>query len=288
MKLSLGKKIFAGAGVAAIAIEYFRKAEQKLKKINKTLQQTVEEKNLELEKYNKALQEEIWERKEAEEKLIETNDRLRRLSAHLHSIREEERKRIAREIHDELGQQLTVLKMDLSRVNKSSPQLSEKIQPMLTGIDETIKTVKRISSELRPGVLDDLGLVAALEWHCTEFEKRTGIQCNFHSTQTDFVLSNDASTAVFRILQETLTNVLRHSAATEVNILLRSTEEHLILDINDNGKGIPEKELKNQKSLGLLGMQERAAAFGGSLEITGEKEKGTEVKLTMPYSKISL
>lgn len=285
MKLSVGKKIFAGASIAAMAIEYFRKAEQKLKKINKSLQQTVEEKNLELEKYNKALQEEIGERKEAEEKMIETNARLRRLSAHLNSIREEERKRIAREIHDELGQQLTVLKMDLSRLNKNNAQLSEKITPMLTGIDETIKTVKRISSELRPGVLDDLGLVAALEWHCTEFEKRTGIQCNFHSTQIDFELNNDASTAVFRILQETLTNVLRHSGATQVNIMLSLKDNDLILDINDNGKGIPEEELKNQKSLGLLGMQERAAAFGGSLEITGENGKGTEVKLTIPMQK---
>ena len=171
----------------------------------------------------------ITERKKAEEQLKGSTEQLRALSAHLQSVREEERTLISREIHDELGQELTGLKMDLSwlvkRLSKNQKSLISKTESMLKLVDSTIQTVRRISSELRPGVLDDLGLIAAIEWQAQDFENRTGITCDFSSSVEEIGLDRDRSTAVFRIFQETLTNVSRHAKATRVKI---SLEEALI------------------------------------------------------------
>jgi signal transduction histidine kinase len=233
----------------------------------------------------------ITERKRAEEQLRITTEQLRSLSARLQSIREEERTLIARELHDELGQALTGLKMDLSWLSRKIPKdqevLFEKIGSMSKLIDATIQTVRRISSELRPGILDDLGLIAAVEWLARDFENRTGITCEFDSSLEEVEIDKDRSTAVFRILQETLTNVVRHAKATKVTILVEEEEGHFILKVFDNGLGIRERDILNPKSLGLLGMRERAHLFGGTVEFKGAPREGTTVTVKIPLIKDS-
>ena len=231
----------------------------------------------------------ITERKQAEEELRNSQEQFRALSARIQFAREEERTQIAREIHDELGQELTGLKMDLSwlikRLPKNQESLISKTESMLKLVDSTIQTVRRISSELRPGVLDDLGLIAGIEWQTQDFENRSGIPCDFISSVEEIDLDRDRSTAVFRILQETLTNVSRHAKATQVKINLEESADSLILRIEDNGKGIKESEVSHPKSLGLLGMRERVLVFGGKVIITGEQGKGTTVTVKIPLMK---
>jgi len=233
----------------------------------------------------------ITERKQAEEQIKNSREQLRALSAHLQLVREEERARIAREIHDELGQALTGLKIDLSwldgklsEARNAAPRrlLLEKIKSMIKLIDTTIHTVRRIVTELRPGVLDDLGLMAAIEWQAQDFQNRTGVKCDLASSLEDIDLDQDRSTAVFRIFQETLTNVARHSGATKVDIILEERDGSLILEVKDNGRGITENGLSSSKSLGILGMRERALLLGGEIDILGAQGKGTTVTLRVP------
>lgn len=230
----------------------------------------------------------ITERKEAEEELRASREQLRILLAHLQFVREEERTRISREIHDELGQSLTALKMDLSwlvkRLDKDQKQLCDKARLMSKLIDMNIQTVKRISTELRPGLLDDLGIAAALEWQAEEFKERTGIQCDITVKPEDISLDRNRSTTIFRIFQETLTNVVRHADATKVRINLKQNGEDLILQVKDNGKGITEKQISSPKSIGLIGMKERVTFLGGRLRITGEKNRGTIVTVSIPMN----
>jgi PAS domain S-box-containing protein len=231
----------------------------------------------------------ITERKRAEEQLRSSREQLRALSAHLQSIREEERTLISREIHDELGQDLTGLKMDLSWLIKRLPKNQEldvkKVESMLKLVDTTIQSVRRISTKLRPGVLDDLGLTAAIEWQAQDFQTRTGIQCEFNPNLREIDLDRDRSTTVFRIFQETLTNVARHASATRVNICLNEEAAGLVLIVEDNGRGIKEREISDPKSLGLLGMRERALIFGGEVTISGAPGKGTTVMLRIPLQR---
>ena len=192
---------------------------------------------------------------------------------------------MAREIHDVLGQALTALKMDLASVGALAPKnnpLKEKIGGMGQLVDETIQTVRRIASELRPGILDDLGLAAALQWQAQEFHKRTGIRCRFASEMDSVSLEKDRSTTLFRICQEALTNVTRHAKATEVQITLGQSDHGLLLQVRDNGRGLKAGELTSPKALGLLGMQERAILVGGTCEISGEPGKGTTVTVRIP------
>ncbi len=228
----------------------------------------------------------ITERKMAEEKLQNSQRKLRALSARLQSVREEERAKIAREIHDDLGQALTVLKLDSAWVEKNllpnQTALRDKLQAMEKRIDQTVRSVRRLSTELRPRILDDFGLVAALEWQTQEFEKKTGIRCRFRSSLQKLDLDPDRSVAVFRIFQETLTNVVRHSEATRVEAALSEEKKRLRLTIRDNGRGISEEEISRSKSLGLVGMRERAILFGGELTIQGNPGKGTTVTLKIP------
>ncbi len=227
----------------------------------------------------------ITEWKQAEKELKKSKERLRALAAHLQSIREEERANISREIHDDLGQLLTGVKMDLSWILRhplpEPAALKKKVQAMSQLIDQTVQTVRRISTELRPRILDDFGLVAALEWQAEEFTKKTGIPCLFRATCRQLDLQPDLSIAVFRIFQEALTNVARHSGATQVEASLTDAQG-LILTIRDNGMGISKEEKGRSKSLGLVGMRERALIFGGTLEIKGQKGKGTKVLLRLP------
>jgi PAS domain S-box-containing protein len=213
---------------------------------------------------------------------------LRALSAKLRSAREEEGTRIAREIHDELGGALTGLKWDLERINtllKATTNFSDvhtRIDSMTTTIEATINTVRRIASELRPGVLDDLGLVAAIEWQVQQFQERTGLKCHWTSTANEVELDREKATAVFRIFQEILTNVLRHAQATNLYVKLSRTKHHFELEVKDDGRGITKSQRMNSRSLGLLGMKERALLVGGEVRISGKEGQGTTVLVRVP------
>ena len=216
---------------------------------------------------------------------------LRALTARIRSAREEEGTRIAREIHDELGGALTGLKWDLERIDailtaslNDSPvtDIHERIRSMTTTIETTITTVRRIASELRPVMLDDLGLVAAIEWQVEQFQARTGLKCHWTNTANEVNLDREKSTAVFRILQEILTNVLRHAQATNLYVKLSRTRQHLELEVKDDGRGITKSQRFNPRSLGLLGMKERALLVGGDVHITGKEGHGTTVLVRVP------
>jgi PAS domain S-box-containing protein len=231
----------------------------------------------------------ITDRVKVENEMIERTHEIQRLSTHLQAIREEERTRIAREIHDELGQQLTGLKMDASWIDKKmmaepTELIRDRLSAMIALIDETVKTVRRISSELRPGILDDLGLVAALEWQCQEFEKRTGIESHFKTDESEYNLEKNLSTNIFRVYQEALTNVARHANASKLVTSLSRNTTHLILNVKDNGVGFDMEEARRKKSLGLVGMRERAILFKGELTINSRQGEGTSVRLSVPLT----
>jgi PAS domain S-box-containing protein len=236
--------------------------------------------------------EDITERKQAEEQLKAKSEQLRALTISVRSAREAEGIRIAREIHDELGSALTSMKWDLEEMGKvvsrtddislSSP-LRMKLAAMSSLVDSTIDVVRRISAELRPSILDDLGLAAAVEWQTQQFQARTGIQCSYECPSGHIEMDPERSTAVFRIFQEALTNVLRHAQATRIDVSLDEDDDEVILRIQDNGRGILESERTGFQSLGLLGMRERADLIGGSLEIMGVQGVGTTVVLRVPH-----
>ncbi len=230
----------------------------------------------------------ITGRRESELALKNSRAQLRAFAANLQAAREEERTTVAREIHDELGQTLTGLKMDLSWLRKKLPKdqevLLEKADAMLGLMNDTIDTVRRISTELRPGVLDELGLSAAVEWQAREFEKRTGIRCGLDSSVNDGGLDKTRSTALFRIFQEALTNIARHANATRVGVRLDQNNGHLKLQVRDNGGGIRKSKLSDPQSLGILGMRERAMLVGGELAITRARGKGTTVTVKIPIA----
>lgn len=231
----------------------------------------------------------ITDRKIVEQELKDSRDQFRNLSTHLQSVREEERSYIAREIHDELGQALTALKMDLIWMNKRlSPDQSEiaaKIAAMFDLMDKTIQTIRRISTDLRPGLLDDLGLIAAIEWFAEDFQNRTGICCKLRVTPAEIEIDQERSIAIFRIFQETLTNVARHAHATEVKADLRIKNHDLEMKIVDNGIGISDAQVNDPKNLGLVGLRERVYPWNGRIEITGRRKKGTTVSVFIPLDR---
>lgn len=233
-----------------------------------------------------AIARDVTVRKKVQMELEKSHEQLRKLSSHLETVREDERTSIAREIHDELGQQLTGLKMDAAWLNKKIPlkdkKVHKKISGMISLIDKTMTTVRHISSELRPRILDDLGLVDAMDWQSNEFEMRTGIRCRFKPQLKKRKFEKNLSTGIFRVYQETLTNVARHAEATKINTSLVADNGNIILKVEDNGKGFDEAEIKNKNTLGLLGMQERAMMFGGKIIIKSQKGKGTVVTLQVP------
>jgi signal transduction histidine kinase len=232
------------------------------------------------------LQNEIAERKRAVNEVKTSRERLRNLSAHLQTAREEERKGMAREIHDELGQSLTTLKLNLILLRddlySDNPNITEKVAPMLNLIDTTIKSVKQIITSLRPRLLDDLGLTAALEWQMDDFRQRAGIECIISIQPPEIILDPDRSTAIFRIFQETLTNIARHAMATKINVTLNQLDNLIELRVEDNGRGITLLELSNPKSFGLLGIRERAYYWGGTVDIKGTQNEGTIVIVQLP------
>ncbi len=230
----------------------------------------------------------ITERKQAEEDMNRMNNQLRNLSNHMQTIAETERTAIAREIHDVLGQQMTALKYDIAWLKKrkgNETEIQNRVESMNKLLDESILSIRKVSSELRPKILDDLGLNAAIEWYVSEFEKNTGIQCRIDSDLEDLRFEKPVSITMYRILQEALTNVARHSKATQVIISAKLDGKTIVLQIQDNGKGITDGEKSNALSLGLLGMKERAKMIGGELSIRGTKDQGTIVVLKTPVGK---
>ena len=223
---------------------------------------------------------------DAEENLQRSNEALRDLASHLETIRENERSHMAREIHDELGQQLTGLKMDISwltkKINSEDKAVNEKMKDTIKLIDKTVITVRRIATQLRPSILDDLGLIAAMEWQSEEFEKRSEIKSVFNTNVSQVSVKANIATAIFRIFQESLTNVLRHSKATQVTSFFRLNDDSITLLIEDNGIGFNEEEIIHKKTLGLLGMKERIQLINGTYEINGSPGKGTSVIITVP------
>ncbi len=236
--------------------------------------------------------EDITDRKEAEERLKAGSEQLRALSASLQSAREKEATRIAHQIHDEMGGILTGLRWELEALEKMIRQsadagplkmaMQDKLTTMLGLTDATINVVRRIASELRPSILDDLGLMEALEWEAQQFQARTGIECRCDCALQSIPVGDVQSTAVFRIVQEALTNIIRHAQATQVAISMSIEDEMFILTVTDNGRGITQEETLSRKSLGLLGMQERAHLIGGHWGIVGRKGIGTSCAFTFP------
>ncbi len=227
------------------------------------------------------------EHKRAAEQLRQSHEQLRALSTYLQRVREEERTRIAREVHDELGQALTSCKLDLAWIASKLPRdlkpLQEKARALTEHIDATIQTVRRISTELRPGVLDHLGLVAALEWQANDFQNRTGVRCDVQSNLREVLLDQNLSTTLFRIFQETLTNIIRHAGATQVEVNLRQVDRTVRMDVRDNGRGITREDINNTTSMGILGMRERAMLLGGTFRIGRSYQgKGTAVSVSIP------
>jgi PAS domain S-box-containing protein len=228
----------------------------------------------------------ITENKRTEQTLRDNAKRLRELAARVEAIREEERMQIAREIHDELGQALTILKLDLSWTRQKIPRAQKderkRLTAMMHHVDGTIERVRKISSALRPPILDDLGLAAALEWQLTEFQKRSRIRCQFDADVEKFALTPAASAAVFRVVQEALTNVVRHARASNVQVRVGAAGDALEIAIIDNGKGITQQLVDSQESLGIIGMRERISRIGGQFKIGPRPGGGTAVEITMP------
>ncbi len=231
----------------------------------------------------------------AENQLREHEIQLRALAAHLQNTREEERTRIARELHDEFSQMLTALRMDLTILSRMISKtvveplnrisLLEKISSISELLETTIRSTRRIITELRPAVLDELGLSTAIQWQAQEFENRTGIRCKIIRLQRDIVFDQITSTAIFRILQEALTNVARHANANNVTISLQIIDKNIVLEISDNGKGMEVGKFQDPTSTGILGIRERVLALSGRIEIKSEKGKGTKLKLNIPFNK---
>ena len=225
-------------------------------------------------------------RSQAERQLEESLGQVRRLATHLQDLREQERRVIAREIHDELGHQLTALKIDMVSLERElqrvSSALASRAASMKTLLDQVIGSLRRLSSELRPGILDDFGLVAAIEWQVEAFEEHTGIATDLTVEADDTGLPPALQTGVFRILQESLSNVSRHARADHVEIVLRRDPTELRLEVRDNGTGFAASKLNEPLCYGLTGMRERAIALGGAFRIEGQPGQGTTVAVTLP------
>jgi signal transduction histidine kinase len=256
-----------------IAESRLRKREKTLLRVKDELEKRVNERTLELVRVNKELE--------------ESREKLRLLSEHLQRAQEEERTRVAREVHDELGQLLTGLKMDLAYYGRhlDKDQSIEGMKSMEKQIDLGIDTVRKICSDLRPHVLERLGLVAAIEWHARNFEKRTGIKCTVPVSSEIADLDDNLQIVLFRAFQEAMTNVARHAHATQVKILLKNRGDTTVLTIKDNGKGITNQDIANPGSFGIIGIRERIRFWGGESTFTGSPNKGTTVTISIPLFK---
>ncbi len=230
----------------------------------------------------------ISERKAAESELLKSRAQLRELSNYLQSVREAERARISRELHDELGQTLTALKMELGWLKDRLPtdpaMLRTRVDRLVHIVDHSVTDLQRIASDLRPMILDELGLVSAVQWLVQNFSERSALAIALSFEQSEAVYSKDVSTAAFRIVQEALTNIARHSGAASARITARHSGEELQLDISDDGRGMDVAQSRREQHLGLIGMSERAHMLGGSMEIDSAPGRGTRISVRLPLS----
>jgi len=229
----------------------------------------------------------ITERRQEEEALADSREQLRRLSSALNHLQEAERRRIAREVHDELGQRLTSLRLDLDLLrnewrNGKREEANARIAAMFELVDETLGTVRRVATALRPAVLDDFGFRAAVEQELSTFRKRTGITTTFSFFPDDLAVDTERATALYRIVQEALTNIARHAGATFVDVHIEASNDDIVAEIVDDGRGITDEEINSKTTLGLLGMRERANALGGAVIIEGSQGRGTHVLVRIP------
>lgn len=239
------------------------------------------------------LQAEVQERQQAERRLEATNAQLHVLAAHLQNLREEERREVAREIHDELGQELAALKMDITlllrKINRdpqvNCAEVAAELAATAQLVDRAIQTMRGICLELRPDVLDKLGLCEAMRWQADEYRLRTGIACDLSFMPANITLADAQATALFRIFQEALTNVARHAAATGVVARLAWQDDEVMLTVIDDGRGITEAEIGSMRSLGLLSMRERVSALGGQFAVKGLPGRGTTLSVTVPVKR---
>jgi len=263
-----------------------KRSEQEVIRLNELLEGRVAERTAELLRTNEQLEAVIRTQRQAKLELQRSRAELRNLTRHLQEVRENERTSIAREIHDDLGQMLTALKMDLSWIGRKLPEeerlLLERTLKITRHIDETIGTVQRISAQLRPGILDDLGLRAALEWQAGEFQKKTGIEFQVLGDFDCAGLSRRCSTELFRIFQESLTNIFRHSGASQARVTLEVNDQALALTVSDNGCGVGEEKIADHSSLGFIGMRERVRSLGGELTISRAAQGGASVRVVIP------
>jgi len=264
-----------------------KRAEQALEDAGRELENRVEERTAELLTANRLMKKMIDEGKRAAERITTSRERLRNLSRRLQSVVEEERMRISREIHDELGQVLTGVKLDLLLLrrmlaSRGLAELSAKVLENEQAISSIVLTVRKIATELRPGILDELGVAAAIEWMAKDFQKRTGVGCNVRIKGVDKISDIALTTAIFRIVQESLTNIMRHAGASQANVNLERKDGTLILEVTDNGSGIKEGRIMDSKSLGLIGIRERVLLLGGEAAISGKPGGGTRVRVTLP------
>jgi signal transduction histidine kinase len=229
-------------------------------------------------------------RGDTEIRLRESQDQLRQLAIHLQTAREEERKTLARELHDDLGQTLTAIKLELARAvtslgrDRLSPPSVDRLQSLIGLTEIAIATVRRLATDLRPATLDHLGLAAAIQWEATAFRARTGLRCRVAASQEQIALGAEEETMLFRIFQEALTNVVRHARASAVHVTLTTRRGAFELRVKDNGRGISDAQARDPQAIGLLGMRERAALIGGTFEIAGRRGQGTVVCVQVPLS----
>ncbi len=226
----------------------------------------------------------------AQKAIIESEKQMRKLAVHIDTVREEERKQIAFAIHDELGYALTAIKMDITwlqkRLDLSQNNLEIRMKEMLKLIDMAIQKVKTIASNLRPSILDHFGLIAAIEWQASEFQRRTAIRCKVSINKPDLIVPEKLRTPIFRIFQEALTNITRYAKASRVDVMIEYTNEIFTMEVIDNGVGIPVEKVHDHSSFGLLGIREKASSIGGEASITGKPGEGTKVSLSVKIPQI--
>ncbi len=253
---------------------------------NRKLEIQYQTKTLELIGKNAQLVQEIQEREKLENNLRESSKSLRKLTDHLQSVREEEKADIAREIHDELGGTLTALKFDTAWLAKKLPTndqtLLDKVNDMVHLVDASVATIRRIVTELRPTILDDLGLWAAIEWQVNEFSKRTGIKNSLDIENNQYQPNQHQAISLFRVIQESLTNIVRHASATKIEVVCRYSNNIVQLWIKDNGIGLPGNFTSRSTSHGIRGMYERIESLGGTINIEGVINKGTTIIIKLP------
>lgn len=277
--------LYSIGGLIAAAIQK-KRIDLELSAYRDQLESLVEARTAELKQTNQKLQSEIEGHKNTQDELRRSRDQFRDLGNQIQEIREEEKARIAREVHDRLGQALTALKIDVIQVGKKLesrlPDLKTRIDGMTGVIDDTIESVQQIAMELRPPVLDAFGICEAIAWQAREYESRYPLRFEVQCAELPVALEKGLETALFRVFQEAVANVVRHAAATRVSVRFVVEGERLVFSIEDDGRGIRPEDIDNPASLGLVGIQERVHPFKGTVTFSGKPEQGTTVTVTLP------